>query len=142
MEKILDPTQREYNIVCSVFIKTIQTTDLGRTFPRTVAYLVPDVNHTEVIRFLNAWLPENAEERFEIGTNLATPVNSPCRVAIMRGNEKCPHHHLFVMTKAVEEDLIRYQMHGKKIKVHVLPEGVQDDIDENRDSELDVDLVE
>lgn len=57
-------------------------------------------------------------ERTELPAWIPHPVNSPCRIALLRENNYCPQHHIFVMSTGVEDKLIN--LDGKKINMTVL----------------------
>ena len=148
----LDGTEREYNIKCKIKVIKhffFEEAD-GKYHETTSVFLIPDFEAGETAMFLNAWLPDsstvcldcsNSNLMFEmktcpkcqskrihtphseVATFLPYPVNSPCRMAVMRKNNRCNQHHLFVMSSGVEDDLRR--MDGKSIYVKCFP-GTED----------------
>jgi hypothetical protein len=131
-DEIDDPTEREYHLECKVAIKTVRSFDQkpnGEEFviDRTMAFLIPEYND-QCTYFLNAWLPETREEVFEIATFIKPPIASPCRVGIRRGNEIIEKHHMVVMSKGIEEELVDKKFDGKSIRLQVLPASMDNDI--------------
>lgn len=147
-------TNQEYHLKCKVKVinqSYVEVSD-GRRHETKSVCLIPDLEASETWRFLTAWLPEasvvcldcragdidfNADkcpycdslriyrEHSEAPSFVAYPVNSPCRMAVMRKNKYCAEHHLFVMSSGVEADL--RNMDGKTINVVVLPAS-QDEV--------------
>lgn len=151
MEKPLDlqseelmGTERHYNLKCKVkkIRQTYREIDDGKQHETTSVILVPDVEQTEAMMFLTAWLPEvfmicidcgneNLKagdqkcnkcgsqkvklEHTECASFIGYPVNSPCRLAVLRKNNYCDQHHLYVMSTGVEQELLN--MEGKLISV-------------------------
>ena len=116
-----DLTQKRYNLVCKVkfFRKAVTEEVNGKVLSveRKMALLVPEES-TQRTLFLNAWLPETQGEYFELAGMIAAPVDSPCRFAIMRGpDEKSERHYLFVMSKGVEDILVKYAKEGQSLNV-------------------------
>lgn len=132
-------TQREYNLKCKVRIKEIQVNDIGKTFTRRVCYLLPETND-QAMAFYSAWLPDTTEDYYEIPMIIGTPILSPCRGAILRGSRNCPEKHIYVMTKGVEEDFIRYKLDGQTVMVKVLSESAEEGL-ETKGSDGSYDLL-
>lgn len=140
-----EPTERAYKLKCKVLIKKIQTEDLGKKFERTLCFLIPEEGDQRTA-FFSAWLPEEFEdskEYFEIGMLIEPPIDSPCRGSIHRANANCNKHHIFIMSKGVEEDFIKSKWRWKKetINLTVLPENFESDMPDARDSDGSYDLV-
>lgn len=148
-------TEREYNLKCRVqvirqsYVDSEVTDQLQET--RSVV-LVPEIESTESMMFLSAWLPEvskicldcgNEDLRMsndecnkckstkihlgwsEVPAFITSPVNSPSRLAVLRKNNYCDQHHLFVMSSGVEDELLN--MDGKTVYVKTF-EGTKDEI--------------
>jgi len=114
--------------------------DHGRRYFRKMALLIPELND-EARLFFNKWLPDTSEEHYEL-VALIPSVNSPSRLSIHRGgDQKSEKHYLFVMSKGVEEDLIKFFKEGDTVMVHVLPEEADEQADQMRDSDGNFDLV-
>jgi len=147
---------QEFHLKCKVQVVNQNFTEVadGRQHETTSVLLLPDLEATETSRFLNAWLPDlgviclNCQEDVVMGTVkcpkcgsnkiktdwsecpsfIGHPVHGPCRMAVMRKNNYCKQHHLFVMSSGVESDL--RNMDGKTIGVHIFPAD-QDNICDN-----------
>lgn len=136
-----DPTERQYKIKAKVkFIKKY-VEDFGRSYQRVLAILIPETS-TEQMMFLNAWLPTEKQEYFELAAFIASPINSPCKLSIHKGpDEKSEKPYLFVMSKGIEEALIKYKCNGKVLDLTILPESEEMVADEATDSDGDFDLI-
>lgn len=139
---------REFDLKCKVKVihQAYKEVADGRQHETTSVCLVPDMEATETWMFLTAWLPqagticmacENIDlnigsdtcpkcgsskvktEHNECPAFVTYPVNSPCRMAVLRKNKYCTEHHLFVMSSGVEEEL--RHMDGKQVNVRVFP---------------------
>lgn len=142
---ITDPTLRNYKFNARVEVKKIHVVDVVpgsgvKEFDREVCVLVP-CESDQRTSFLNAWLPETSGEYFEIAMILGSPISSPCRGAIRRANEVCSDHHIYVMSKGVEEELIRYGMDNKRLVVEVLPANHEELAEQAPDSDGDYDVL-
>jgi RNA polymerase subunit RPABC4/transcription elongation factor Spt4 len=147
-------TEREYNLKCKV--KVINQTYIeeadGKQHETKSVILIPDVENTEAMMFLSAWLPEVSRICLDCGFDMlriqetkctkcgseklhtgwsevpafiTSPVNSPSRLAVLRKNNYCNEHHLFVMSSGVEDELIL--MDGRTVYVKTF-EGTKDEI--------------
>lgn len=137
------PTNIPYQLRCKIEIKRIQTQDLGKVFERQVAFLIPEIND-QAERCFSAWLPdlaEPADKYYEIAMYLGSPINAPCRGAIQRRNAQCQEHHIFVMSKGVEDYFIDKKMNGTLLRVKVLPESMEAEAEAAPDSGGDYDIV-
>ncbi len=140
-EDIDDKTENEFYLKCKILIRTIQSKDQkpnGEIFwtPRTMAFLIPELND-QGVRFLDAWLPEGKDEHFEMYSALGSPISSSCRLAICRKNQDIEDHHLVVMSKGVEEEMVEYGLSGKVITAKILPSSADSENkihDESKDS--------
>ena len=141
-EELDDKTEQEFYLKGTFLIRTIQSKDQkpsGEEFwiPRTMAFIIPELND-QGVRFLDAWLPEDRDSHFEMYAIMGAPINSTCRLAIRRKNEAVPeHHHLVVMSKGIEEEIIEYGLSGKTVTLKILPSSadMENKIhDETRDS--------
>lgn len=142
----------EFNCEVKVIRQTYREIDDGKTHETKSVILIPNIEDTSAMMFLNAWLPDVFKvctkcgndyiksneyecnkcgsdqikmEWTECPTFLGYPVAGPCRMAVVRKNNYCEKHHLFVMSTGPEEELL--QMDGKKINVKVFP-GTMDHI--------------
>lgn len=141
MSKIIEPTELEYFLKCKIqkFIKHVKDND--KTYTRELVILVPEHNDA-ASSFFRAWLPDTREEYFELVAQMPYPIDSIARLSIHRGpNEKCEKHHLFVMSKGVEELILQNNLIDKTIHVKILPESQDEQHDQVRDSSGDFDLV-
>lgn len=138
-----DLTERSYNLTCKLkfFLKTVQDphTNDGKPYERKLCLLVPQ-EADERTRFLMAWLPEVQSEYYELGAFISYPVDSPCRLSIHRApDEKHDRHYLFVMTKGVEDVLVRLK-EDTIIRIKTLPASADSEIDHARDTDLDIEV--
>lgn len=139
-----DLTEREYNLKCKLkfFRKTVHDphTNKGQPYERKMCLLIPQESD-ERVRFLVAWLPEVESEYFELGAYIGSPVDSPCRLSVHRPNEKSDKPHLFVMTKGVEDILIKFK-EDSILNVKTLPASNDSEIDFAPDTNLDIEVAE
>lgn len=128
----------EYNLIVETkfVFKTVVEEKLKTRYERKLVILVPEQN-TECMRFFRAWLPETSDlnDYYEIAAELGGPINSPCRLSVHRG----PHpysdkHFLFVMTKGVEELLLKLP-ESRRFHLKVLPQGEDVATDFAKDSD-------
>lgn len=139
---------REYHLKCKVQKIRQNYVELSdkRLHEASAIVLIPDPLATETSMFLTEYLPDVSTVCLDCGTDdlriyytecpkcggtkiktefaevpawIAAPVNSPCRLAVLRKNNYCTEHHLFVMSTGVEEDL--KLMDGKTINLTILP---------------------
>lgn len=117
-----------------------------RTHETKSVLLLPDLETTEAQRLLMTYLPSVSTictdcgnddlrtyahecnkcksrqvktEHCELPTWIASPSQSPCRVALLRKNNYCNQHHLVVMSTGVEEELIPFE--GRHVEVSIFP---------------------
>lgn len=141
-----DGTDKEYNLICKVSVQKRSYYEIAdrlnhETF---VVLLLPRIETTEASRFFVTYLPDigticmackkddlradhqrcphcDSEaiktEHTEVVGWLAHPVDSPSRLALLRKNNYCGQHHLFVMGTGAEKDLL--EMDGKEIHVKI-----------------------
>ena len=136
----------DYNLKCRVKkIKQTFTDIVDKAQHETDSILlIPDKDNTASWIFWRDWLPEgskickdcgNEDVRIEDnecskckGANLVLdyaelpafiphPVYSNCRLGILRKNNMCDEHHLFVMSSGAEKDLSA--MDGKNVMVSI-----------------------
>lgn len=147
-------TEREYNLKCTVKVihqSYVEEAD-GKQHETRSVVLVPEIEATEAMMFLSAWLPDVSKicvkcshdvirmnenicpkcgsDQIHLGWSeipafVTAPVNSPARLALLRKNNYCEDHHLFVMSTGVEDELIH--MEGKTVYVKTF-EGTKDEI--------------
>jgi hypothetical protein len=87
-------------------------------------------------------LPEDQGQHYELVGMIAPPIDSPCRLSIHRGpDEKSERHYLFVMSKGVEDIILKYAKEGETLKVQILPESQEEIVDQARDTDGDYDLI-
>jgi hypothetical protein len=140
-ELLPEPTERKYKIKGKVKFYRKNVVDHGRRYERVLAIIIPETS-TEQMMFFNAWLPDTKEEYHELTGLIGSPVNSACKLSIHRGpDEKSEKHYLFVMSKGVEEELIKYEQEGKTLELTILPESEEMVGDEAKDSSGDFDLI-
>lgn len=149
-----------YQIKCKVKIITQSYMEIadGRMHEATSVLLLPDLESTEVSRFLATYLPDiscvcldcnndniriyNTEcpkcesenlkrEHTEVPAWIAGPVHEVCRLAVLRKNNYCEQHHMFVMSTGVEE--ILKNMDGRIVNVKIL-DILQDNACDNASS--------
>lgn len=106
--KILQPTERRYELSAKVVVKAIAYRDeqsKGITNAEAEMVFLVLRESTERDLFFGAWLPDTLQGSHELGIQMGHPINSYFRAAIMHGNERCSEKHLMVMTKWVEDIL-------------------------------------
>lgn len=131
---IPEATEIEYNIAAKVKFVDIDVKDHDRQYKRKIAILIPQES-TQTLRFFSAWLPEVADEYFELAGIMRTGVYSPCRLAILKSKKGISDRpYLMVMSKGIEEELITHKLEGKVIDITILPENSDHIIDEAKDS--------
>lgn len=136
-----------YELKCRVKVIKQSYTEIadGRLHETKSVILLPDIESTETSRFLATYLPdvscfcldcrsenvriyhtecpecgsENLKrEHTEVPSWIAGPVNEPCRLAVLRKNNYCKQHHMFVMSTGVEE--ILKNMDDRFVNVKIL----------------------
>lgn len=146
--------EKEYNIKCKVQVIRQNYEEIadGRTHEARSVILLPDLETSEASRMMMTYLPEissicmacnNEDLRFdhtrcpkcdsdqiarehtEVPAWIGGPVHSPSRLAVLRKNNYCNQHHLFVMSTGVENDLA--ELVGRTVYVTILPTS-EDDI--------------
>ncbi len=133
-EAASDPTYKKFNLKCKVkFIKKSISEDIGKgrraNYDRVMAILIPQESD-ECYRFYAAWVPDTVEQHFELTGVIGHPVHSPCRFSVHRGHDgRSDRPYLFVMTKGVEDLIVRYKKEGDEMNVVTMPA--------NEDSEAD-----
>lgn len=139
--------RREYNLRCKVkkIHQSYKEITDGRRHETDSVILLPILESSETSRFLITYLPdvstvclscgnENLRiyaekcnkcgsdkivtDHTEVPSWIGHPVHSPCRLAVLRKNNYCSQHHLFVMNTGVEQDLLN--MDGKYVNLTVL----------------------
>jgi hypothetical protein len=141
-----EPTERTYNLKCKILTKMIHVSDVNAKgdpieFDRKVVYLIPEKT-SQGIAFLNAWLPDvnDTQNYFEVAAYILPPIDSPARLAVERNNKFCNEHHLYVMSKGVEDMLVNFKKE-EIIKLDILPESSEDAADNARDTDGDYDVI-
>jgi hypothetical protein len=141
-------TQNRYELKCKVLIRERSYQDeqsQGVTqVTEKMAYLIP-CESSERDRFLSAWLPDTDEEHFEVGLLIGHPVHGPARATVHRKSREVPEHHLFIMSRGVEEELKKFSESGwkalraiqkKTVHLTVLSENEELIIDQAQDFAL------
>lgn len=141
-----DPTEKPYHLVCVLrFIQKSVNEVVGQSlrsqsYERKMCILIPDESDQRT-DFMSAWLPDTSKEYYEIGAYIAYPVDSPCRMSIHRADEKSDRHYLFVMTKGVEDILVKLK-EGSRISLKVMPASHDEEIDRAIDTQLDIEAMQ
>jgi hypothetical protein len=134
-------TEKNYFLKCKIKIIKKSVQDHDRQYERTLVILVPE-DTDQRTSFLRAWLPEDQGQHYELVGMIAPPIDSPCRLSIHRGpDEKSERHYLFVMSKGVEDIILKYAKEGDTLKVQILPESEEEIVDQARDTDGDYDLI-
>lgn len=119
-----DLTERRYKLTCKT--KFVNGKYKGQAIRNVI--LIPQDNDQRT-KFLMAWLPDITGEHYEIASFISMPVDSPCRVAIRRGpDEMSERHYLFVMSKGVEEQLLKMK-EGSTIAVETYKASEESETD-------------
>jgi hypothetical protein len=146
-----NPQERKYKFKATIVVKENWVNDVNSQghaskYIATMCYLIPDTSSDQAMKFLSAWLPDLALEpgkevdhntRAELALELASPLNGPCRAAIMRANHNCSEHHLQVASLGVEQDITRLKLGGKQVMVTALSCREEDHADQAKDSDSD-----
>jgi hypothetical protein len=161
----LPGTNLEYNLICKVWVQNRSYTEIsdGKQHEATMVMLLPRLETTEASRFLMTYLPEvgticlgcNTDglradqlkcpecgseriktEWTEVPAWLASPVHSPSRLALLRKNNYCSQHHLFVMGTGAEQDLMEFD--GKEIHVKIFSSYDDHEVDQAKSVEKTV----
>lgn len=143
---MLPGTDKEYDLICRVKVvrHSYRELDDGRTHETQMVLLLPRLETTEASRMLVTYLPDVGTyclDCYEDGLNIehikcpacgservktewtelpawiAHPVHSPSRLALLRKNNTCSQHHLFVMGTGAEKDLLEFD--GKEVHVKI-----------------------
>lgn len=142
----LPGTDREYELSCEIEVienSFLEVADGQRHIAKMVI-LKPRLEPTDASRFLATYLPdvgtycldcqaqdlrtdftkcpECGSEKIktewtEVVGWISHPVNSPSRLALLRKNNNCSQHHLFVMGTGAESDLLEHN--GKEVNVRI-----------------------
>lgn len=137
-----DLTEKEYNLICHIkpIKEAIKQGELGGQSEYTAIILIP-LESTQRERFLNAWLPEPEEKNtVEIPCFIQHPIDSSCRVAIFRRDHRSPDKpYLFVMSKGVEDELLKMIKLGKnKVGVKTFPASLDSEADGSIQTDMDI----
>lgn len=133
-----DKAEREtYTLKCKVVVKEIPYVDeqSKENVQRTdqMVFLVPEQS-TQMELFFFAWLPEDPDTHHEIAMKAGHPVYGYFKGAVMRRNDRCNQHHIFVMSRGAEEDL--KMIKDKFLVVEVLPKDQEYQADYMKDYTL------
>lgn len=117
----------EFIIKCKVATRDVAYLDVQSKFAESrteqMVFLIPQESTMRDF-FYAKWLPDfGTEEKPEIAMILPSPVNGFVRGCVLRRDARCDEHHIFVMTRAAEEDL--KALDGREIIVHVLHEDYE-----------------
>lgn len=139
-------TDREYELVCKVKVIERYYYEISdnKRHKAKMVLLLPRLETSEAGMFLNAYLPEvgtyclNCQatdllmdhrkcpecgsenvktEHTEVAAFIGYPVLGPSRLALLRKNNYCVQHHLFVMGTGAEQDLL--DKDGKEVHVKI-----------------------
>ncbi len=139
-------TEDEYELLCKVVVQPRSFYEIAdkKFHEATMVLLLPRLETTECSRFLSTYLPEvgticydckNTDlradqikcphcaservhtEHTEVVGWLAHPVHSTSRLALLRKNNYCSQHHLFVMGSGAEQDLLQFD--GQEVPVKI-----------------------
>lgn len=115
------------------------------SYKRSMAFL-KIMSDDEGVMCMRAWLPETRKEHSEVGMFLKGPIYSPCRGAIMRANEFCDRPHIVVMSKGVEEEILKLMNSSllttkSRIKCTIYSQKDENMSDGAKDSSGDYDVV-
>lgn len=141
MSTRIEPTEREYNIRAKVKFVNLDVKDHDRQYKRKIVILHPKTS-TEQALFYSAWLPEVAEEYFELTGIIRSGIATPVRLAILKaksGVSQSPY--LMIMNKGIEEEFINQRFEGKVIDLTIMAEGNDELADAARDSGGSFDLI-
>lgn len=158
-EFVQQPTEKKYQFRARVETRKVWIKDQNEQgheskYEATLCFLIPEPSDQSVA-FFSAWLPElvlkpdtrltygepgnpdSINFQREIAMILGSPITSPCRGAVMRGNWRHPAHHIMVMSVGVEDEITQRGLSGGSINVTVLSEKdesiAEDATDTNRD---------
>lgn len=146
----------EYNLICKVEVQHRSYTEIsdGKQHEADMVLLKPRLETTEASRFLMTYLPEvgtvclkcDADglradqlqcpecgsdqiktEWTEVPAWIAHPAHTPARLALLRKNNYCSQHHLFVMGTGAERDLMEWN--GKEVHVKIFSSLADHEVD-------------
>lgn len=128
----------EFILKCKVATKDVSYLDVQSKFAENrteqMVFLIPQESTMRDF-FFAKWLPDfGTDEKPEIAMVLPSPVNGFVRGCVLRRDARCDEHHIFVMTRAAEEDL--KPLAGREIIVHVLHEDYEAVTDHTKDYDL------
>lgn len=139
-----DLTEREYHLRCKTkfFRKTVKETLRGieKSYERTMVLLIPQESD-ERTKFLMAWLPEAEGQYYEITAFVSRPVDSPARLSVHRRDEKAEQHYLFVMSKGVEDILLKFK-EGSIVELTVNPASMDSEADFAKGAEHEFEVMQ
>lgn len=106
-----DPTERPYHLKCIVVCKHVTFEDeqsKGKSNGETTnVYLLPDQS-SQMELFMAAWVPQHANEHFELAVLLGRPFNAPARCSVHRATQHMAEPHMMVMSQEAEASLISF----------------------------------
>ena len=140
-----DLTQRRYHLSCKTrfYRKTVRDelpNGTTKVYERTLVFLIPQ-DSDERTRFLMAWLPDTAEDYYEMSSFVSSPVDSPSRLSVHRSDARCERHYLLVMSKGVEDILLKMR-EGTLINVQVLKASEDNEADFAPDTEYNFEVLQ
>jgi hypothetical protein len=138
---LTEDTYRNYVVRAKVVVKEIQFEDYQSTGrfmnSRKMVFLVPVSG--QMTAFFDAWLPEFSREEDaakraaghlfhfnEVVGRIEHPIHGLARLAVMRGNERCEKHHLFMMSYGLSLLMIEQNLDGQEIEIEILPENADE----------------
>lgn len=133
-----DPTMREYVIRAKVKVVKQSWFQglLGGKTEFKAALLIPEEGDSTTM-FYSAWLPDAANEHFEIVMEFGHPVYGTCRAAVLRQGKFYQKPHIFIMSKGVEEILVKKD--GMRIEnIKILPAAFDDRADSAIDTNVEI----
>lgn len=139
-------TDEDYNLLCKVEVQERSFYEIAdKAFHEAnMVLLLPRIETTECSQFFAAYLPDVGSlcmdchktdlradqikcphcgservhtEHTEVVGWIAHPVHGTSRLALLRKNNYCSQHHLFVMGTGAEQDLMGW--HGKEVHVKI-----------------------
>jgi len=142
---INDPTQRRYNLKCTIkfFSTTVRDqmpSGVVKTYERTLVFLIPQESD-ERTRFLSAWLPDTSDEYHEVTAFIAHPVDAPVRLSVHRSDNRSNRHYLTVMSKGAEDVLLKMR-EGQSISIQVLKASEDSEADFAPDTEYNFEVLQ
>ncbi len=148
-EKIIDPQDIKYFVKFRLRFSTITVRDQKSSgeefsFQSQRCFLIPCTDTDQGVDFMDAWLPDigtSPGTTYEVAAVFPQPIASEGKIGVRRMNNQCDLHHCTIISKGVEEDVLKFMKSGDLLVLEVLPKSQMHRADNMRESSGDYDLA-